>query len=298
MTARAATLVVLAMLGLVLGSTEAAAQRTCQFAVPPSGASIDVALHPAYVTSIDIWENLREKASGSLGPPNYEVRPMSARTLLIRPLRLDAPPGNITLPTVSGVKVVVAVTVIADATLACSLVTVELVTEAEAFQRRVDDEVARQTATMAADLATMRAELADRVRAGIDQELATRALTRRSLVSARSIARSPDDLVVRVGQVLYLGDGAIVAFEIQNRRRATVSLAAVALRGRGDGDLAAAVALEGGPSPDGIGRVAGNGVTRGVLVVRSVASVRGANLTLIVTPAAGPTVRVPGMRLE
>lgn len=290
----------LVFIGLSAGAGLARAQRTCKFAVPPSGASIDVPLNPAYVTSIDLWENLKDKVSGSLGAPDYEVRPMSARTILIRPLRAGAPPGNMTLPTVSGVKVVVAVTTITDLAQACSLVTVELVTEAEAFEQRVDEEVARRTAGLTSELTTLRAELADRVRAGIDQELATRAVARRELASARASGRSADDLIVRVGEVLYLGDGALVAFEIQNRRRTTVAIDGVTLRGGADRELAAAVALEGDAGEGGIGRVAGNGLTRGAIVVRSVASVRGKALTLTVRPVAGQgaAVTVGGVTLR
>lgn len=288
------------LVGLATSAGDAFAQRTCAFAVPPSGASIDVPLNPAYVTSIDVWENLKDKVSGSLGAPDYEVRPMSARTLLIRPLRPNAPPGNMTLPTASGVKVVIAVTTVTDLTQACSLVTVTLVSEAEAFQRRVEAEVAKRTAGLEAEAAALRAEMSDRVRAGIDQELAARAVARRELVSTRAIDRSPEDLVVRVGEVLYLGDGAVVAFEIQNRRRSTISIDAVTLRGTGARELAAAVALEGGTVADGLGRVAGDGVTRGAVVVRSVATVRGQALTLTVRPVAGQggAVTVKGLRLR
>lgn len=300
MSPRIHSMMVVIALGSGLVATSAHAQRTCKFAVPPSGASIDVPLHPAYVTSIDLWENLKDKVSGSLGPPDYEVRPMSARTILIRPLRPDAPRGNMTMPTMSGVKVVVAVTVSTDPTQACSLVTVELVTETEAFERRVAAEVERRTASLAEELAVVRADQDDRIRAGIDQELATRAVARRELVSAQAIDRNADDLIVRVGEVLYLGDGAIVAFEVQNRRKATVTIAAVTLHGTDERELASAVALSGGAAGGGIGRVPGNGITRGALIVRSVAAIRGRGLTVTVRPVAGQgaAVVVKGIALR
>ena len=165
---------------------------------------------------------------------------------------------------------------------------------------RVADEVTRRTAALSAELAAVRADQADRISAGIDQELANRAVVRRELASARAIERSPDDLVVRVGEILYLGDGAVVAFEIQNRRHATVTLASVSLSGGGQRELAAAVAIEGGAAGGGIGRVPGDGVIRGALVVRSVAAVRGRGLTVTVRPVAGQgaAVDVKGVLLR
>jgi len=296
-TPRALVVLALVWLGLALGATDAAAQRTCNFAVPPSGASIDVPLHPAYATTVDLWEEVKDKASGSLSSAEYEVKFIGGNTLMIRPLRPQATPGNLTFPTKSGVKVVIAVQVVTDMTQACSLVAVSLVTEAEAFQRKLDEEVAKRTAALQAELTALRGELADRVRAGIDQELATRALARRECARTKAVDRNDTDLIVRVGEILYLGDGAVVAFEIQNRRR-TITLSSVQLLGPGGRDLAAAVVLEGGPATDGLGRAPGGAITRGTLVVRNVAALRKAPVTLVVTPATGSPVSVSGLAVK
>lgn len=280
---------------------DAHAQKTCPFSVSASGASIEVPTNPAYVTTVTLWEpiSVTTKARGSLDPKDYLVNPLGDRALVIQPLRTNAGPGNIVVPTKTGIQVAIAVRVDADPKVACSIVSVERVTEGEAFKRRVDEEVAKRTAAVEAELAELRAELAERVSATIDQELATRAVARRELVRARYVDRNADELIVRVGEVLYLGDGAAVAFEIQNRRKGKITIAAVELTADHQ-DQAAAVAMQGGTIAGGIGAVAANDVARGVVVVRSVARLRGRTLALVVKPAPGQggAVTVGGVVLK
>lgn len=280
---------------------DAHAQKTCPFSVSPSGASIEVPTNPAYVTTVTLWEPISGtvKARGSLDPKDYLVNPLGDRALVIQPLHTKAGPGNVVVPTKTGIQVAIAVRVDADPKVACSIVSVELVTEEEAFKRRVDEEVARRTAATEAELVKLRAELAERVSAAIDQELAARAVARRELTRTRYVDRNGDELIVRVGEVLYLGDGALIAFEAQNRRKAKITITAVELTADRQ-DQAAAVAIQGGTVAGGLGAVAGNDVTRGVVVVRSVARLRGKSLALVVTPAAGQggAVTVGGVVLK
>jgi len=147
---------------------------------------------------------------------------------------------------------------------------------------------------------TLRAELAERVRGGFYEELAARAVDRRDLVRTRYVDRNADDLIVRIGEVMYLGDAAIVAFEIQNRRKAGVVITGVELTAGPGDDQAAAVALAGGTSGGGLGLVASTSILRGALVVRSAARLRGKPLALVVTPTTGQgsAVTVAGVVLK
>lgn len=286
------------LVGLVVAVPEAHAQKNCAAAVPPSGASIDVTTHPAYMTTVSLWEPLgSQTALGTL--VGYEVSPLPPRGFGIHPENVKAGPGNMTITTKSGVKISIAVSVVPDKAEACSFVTIDLVTEAEAFTRRVDLAVEERTLALEQELSALRRELDERVRSRIDDELARRSVVRRSLERANHVDRSADDLIVRVGEILYLGDGAVIAFEIQNRRKATVTVEAVSLIGK-RGDEAAAVALDRAPAGSGLGQVTGNGVTRGTVVVRSVARLRDQKLTLTVRPAAGQggPVAVKGVVLE
>lgn len=276
------------LVGLVLVASEASeahAQKNCTVAVPPSGASIDVTTHPAYMTTVNFWEALGSGAGlGTLS--GYEVVAQPPKGFGIHPTKGDVGPGNIAVTTKSGVRVAVAVSVVTDKAQACAFVTVELVTEAEAFRRQVEAAVAERTAALERELVAARTEVAERVQTELDREVARRAVRRRVLSRTNFVARNEAQMIVRVGEVLYLGDSAVIAFEVQNRSKVAVSIAAVELTA-GRGDEAAAVEMEGADDGVGVGRVASNGMARGVVVVRSVVRLRGKALALRVSPTAG-----------
>jgi len=295
---------VLVLFLLLAGTRVAHAQKLCEFPVGPSGGAFEVLVHPLYVTDFDFKEKLSPSVVVSdLRGKDYTVDFKASGTgLSVHPENEKARPANFNAETSSGsIKVSVALSVATDHKQACTRVIFNKVTEAEAFRRRVDEQVQEETAKLRGELEDLKKDVDRQVRQGVDEYLADRVLLRHESVAMNAIGRS-DDVVVRVGEVLYVGDDAFVFFQVENRSKLRYRFATAQLLA-GRKDEANAVRLlatsRGVPEAGTMGSIPVGTIAQGVVVVRQVGRLRGQSLALVASEPDGKRqVRVDGIVLR
>ncbi|MBK9031544.1 MAG: DUF2381 family protein [Myxococcales bacterium] len=294
---RPVTLATLALAVVLAAITArpAAAQKSCDFLVPPSGGAFEIAVHPAYLTSLQFPNKLTSANTSDLA--EYEIRKDGDTGLLIRPKAASVPPANINAQS-GPIRVSVGLRTVADAKDACALVTFTATTEEEARQRAIDEAVAAQTAALKAEVAAVKRDIAAQVRAQLDAAIADRAMARLDLARLTAVERNDDGVVVWALRAVYLGSALLVNVEIENRSGATFRVAGLELRD-GAKNLATAARLATGASAGIVGTVASGAKVRGVVVVRDASQLTGKDLVLVVRTPDGKgqiTVRKLGLR--
>ena len=283
--------VVLSLLAVValavLTARPAAAQKACDLLLPPSGGSFEIAIHPAYLTSIQFPEKLGSAKTSDLS--EYEIRPDGDRGLLIRPKLAKAGAANINLTT-GAVRLSVNLRTVDEPKDACAIVTFKATTEEDARQKAIDDAVAARTAALSAELAALKAEQAKQVRAQLDATIAARSIARLDVVRLKAVERSGAGIVAWVLRAVYLGDDVIVNLEIENRSGAAFQVAAVELQVDGK-DRATAVRFAKDATT-----VAAGAKLRAAVFVPAAATLKGASL--VVRGSSGDAVTVGRLGLR
>ena len=283
--------VVLSLLAVValavLTARPAAAQKACDLLLPPSGGSFEIAIHPAYLTSIQFPEKLGSAKTSDLS--EYEIRPDGDRGLLIRPKLAKAGAANINLTT-GAVRLSVNLRTVDEPKDACAIVTFKATTEEDARQKAIDDAVAARTAALSAELAALKAEQAKQVRAQLDATIAARSIARLDVVRLKAVERNGAGIVAWVLRAVYLGDDVIVNVEIENRSGAAFQVAAVELQVDGK-DRATAVRFAKDATT-----VAAGAKLRAAVFVPAAATLKGASL--VVRGSSGDAVTVGRLGLR
>jgi hypothetical protein len=255
------------------------------------GGSYDVLLHPDFVTVVYLPDAIQKAIASD--PAGYEVKPIGATSLAIRPLlsgsARDARPASLAIVTAT-VKISIVLRIAASRDEAMTQVTFKRAEVEAELRRRIDDGVRERTAALESRLAEMQRTMDAALPALAEELIAARVLQRRDRRPLRAIERNDDHVVVEATEVVYLGDDAYVLFAIENRGRAPFRVARVELRDRAR-DRLAVVRIAGdaaeapGPGVLGVVRPGGNG--RGVIVVRRAADVTGTPLALTVSGPGG-----------
>ena len=283
-------LVLMTMTIAMFAPRAAHAQQAKEFLVPPAGGTYEIAVHPAFVTALSFPEKLSPKALASDIPDNYDIKANGENGISIRPLKPDAKPANITLQTLSGaVRVSLTLRVVTDTKDAMTLVSFRQTSEDEAFKQRVADQVAKETTALRAELASAKADLDKRIRASVDEVVAKRALGRLEVHGLKAVERNGDNVIVRVPRVVYLGDDALLYFDIEDRDRSPYRLAKVQIMTSGK-DYAGAVQFASDTATKDeavLGVVPASGRGQGVVVIRQWAQLVGRSLTLVVEQPDG-----------
>ena len=271
----------------VLTARPAAAQKACDLLLPPSGGSFEIAIHPAYLTSIQFPEKLGSAKTSDLS--EYEIRPDGDRGLLIRPKSVKAGAANINLTT-GAVRLSVNLRTVDDSKDACAIVTFKATTEEDARNQAIDAAVAARTAALAAELAALKAEQAKQLRAQLDATIAARSIARLDVVRLKAVERNSAGIVAWVLRAVYLGDDVIVNLEIENRSGAAFQVAAVELQVDGK-DRATAVRFAKDATT-----VAAGAKLRAAVFVPAAATLKGASLVVRGTSGDAVTVGSLGLR--
>ena len=283
--------VVLAVAALT--ARPAAAQKSCEFLVGPSGGAFDVPISAAYLTSLAFPQKLGQANTSDTG--DYEIRRDGDSGMLVRPRTPQAKAVNITI-TSGTMRVSVGLRIAADAKDACALVTFRATTEEEARQRAIDEAVAARTAALDAQLAALKRDVAAQVRAQLDGAIADRAVSRLDIARLNAVERNDAGVVVWVLRVAYLGRDALVNVEIENRSSTTARVTDIEIR-NGATNVATAARLVSGAGNGAIGAVAPGAKVRGVVFVRDLATA-GKAPTLVVRFLDGAPVTVGGLGLR
>lgn len=276
-----------------LSARPAAAQKSCEFLVGPSGGAFDVPISAAYLTSLAFPQKLGQANTSDTG--DYEIRRDGDTGMLVRPRTPQAKPANITI-TSGTMRVSVGLRIAADSKDACALVTFRATTEEEARQRAIDEAVAARTAALDAQLTAIKRDVAAQVRAQLDGAIADRAVSRLDIARLNAVERNDAGVVVWVLRVAYLGRDALINVEIENRSNTTARVADIEIR-NGDKNVATAARLVSGAGNGAIGAVAPGAKVRGVVFVRDLTTA-GKAPTLVVRFLDGAPVTVGGLGLR
>jgi hypothetical protein len=249
------------------------------------GGSYEVPVHPDFVTVFYLPDKITRAVASD--PTNYEVKSLGATSLAIRPLKGTARPANLAIATES-IKVSVVLSIAPARGKALTQVTFKRADVEAEVARRIDEAVAARTAALQAQVAEMKRGLDAELPTLAEGVIAGRVLQRREVKRLNAIERNDANVIVRVTDVVYLGDEGYLVFEIQNRDRSPYRVAGVqVLAGADDraslarlSTTAAEVATEGI-----LGVVAPRSRGTGVVVLRRVDEVMGKRLSLVV---AGP----------
>ena len=144
---RHAALAASIIIALALGAGPAVAQDSGQAKtiLVDEGGSYEVLVHPDFVTILYLPDKL-EKALGS-DTTSYEVKPIGATSVAIRPLKPDAKPANLALATAS-IKVSVVLRVSQSRDAAMTQVTFKRADVEAEVRRCIDEGVAARTAEL------------------------------------------------------------------------------------------------------------------------------------------------------
>ncbi len=274
----------------------AAAQKTCDFLVPPSGGAFDVPVNPVFLTNLQFPEKITSANTSAL--KDYKItRSPDETAYTVIPININVQPANINI--VSGsMRVSVSIRVVKDPKDACAMVSFRATSEEEAFQRKVEEEVAKRTAKVEAELEAIKRDQAARVRDELDGVLADRAMARLEIQRLSAVDRSDEGVVVWVMRAVYLGNDLLINIEIENRARGPYRVADIELR-EGDKNRATSARLASGAAGGLVGTVLPGAKVRGVVVVRDGAKLSGKDLTLVTRTPDGKgsvTVRRLGVR--
>ncbi|MEZ4399945.1 MAG: DUF2381 family protein [Kofleriaceae bacterium] len=261
----------------------AAAQKSCEYLVAPSGGAFEIAVNPAYLTSLQFPGKLASANTSDL--KDYEIRKDADTGLLVRPKAEGVKPANINV--VAGTtRISVGLRTVPDAKDACALVTFRATTEEEALERRVAEAVAARTAALEAELATVKRDQDARVRAALDGALADRAMARLDMQRLSAVERNEAGVVLWVMRGVFLGADLMVNVEIENRSGVPFVLADLELQLDGK-NHATAARLATGTGGALLGTVAPGAKVRGIVVARDGAQLAGKDLALVARTADG-----------
>jgi hypothetical protein len=137
-----------------------------------------VLVHPDFVTVVYLPDKI-EKALAS-DTQSYEVKPIGATSLAIRPLKADAKPANLALATAS-IKVSVVLRMAQSRDAAMTQVTFKRADVEAELERRIAEKVKARTAELEAKVAAMQQQMDAELPKLADGLIAARILQRRDL---------------------------------------------------------------------------------------------------------------------
>ena len=240
-----------------------------EFLIPPGGGAIDVPVHVSQICILSFPEKLVPK--GIISSPDFEVQTWGPESVAVR-----AGPGatsaTVALVTASGaVKINATIRVVPESEPAFTLVRLKPASEEEAFQARVEADVAKKLAPLQAQLAELRRGQDVRVQGLADQAATSGALQRSGVVQLDARERNDTHVILHVTKAVLLGETVYVLFDLENRGKAPFRIASLRVRSkRGGVELAASPFLEGAGSDP---RVKALGVVPKKARVRGVAAV-------------------------
>ena len=261
--------------------TAATAQGEATVLVPPQGGTADVPVRFSSNVLLTFPSALAPRVIQS--SPDWVVRAF-ADSVVARAVTAAAQPTTIALATADGaIEVNITLRLVPESAAALALVRFQSATAEEAFRAAVDAEVARQTATLRAELARARRSMDAQIRARADRLVARRLLARLDLQRVKAHARNRDNVIVHGERIVRIGDAAFLLFELENRSTSPYRLATVALRDRSGVDRAGAIVLD-RPADAGLLAVVPAGTSaRAALVVRQPTTLLGEPLTLTIS---------------
>jgi hypothetical protein len=191
---------------------------------------------------------------------------------------------------VSGaIKINVTLRVVTAKDDALALVRFRPASSDEAFQARVQAEVARQMAPVQAELAKTKQAVDVLLRERADRLMAERLLKRNDVLHLSAHERNNDNVIVHVERAAMVGDDGYLFFEVENRSNAPyrVARAQILFHDKPLDGLARLFSAAIDKDPAVLGVVPAGTSARGVVVVRSSDQVRGKDLALEVSDPTG-----------
>ena len=254
--------------------------------VGPGGAAFEIPIHPRQICTLSFPEDIA--SSGLASAPDLEIKPWGTQAIGVRAESATTPVTTLAISTKSGtVKVNLTLRVVPPEVEALTMVRFRAVSAEEAFQARLEKEVAARLAPMQAKLEVAQRDIDTKIRERTEEMVAERALTRRSVISLNAHERTDEHVVAHVEEAMLLGEDAYLFFEIENRSAAPYRLAraTVVADGKAVSGMARLRSSAVDKAPSLLGVVAAGTSARGVVVVRSATSLRRKPLRLrLLTP--------------
>jgi hypothetical protein len=253
--------------------------------VGPRGAAFEVRLDPNQICMLLFPENVAE--SGVRSTADFESKFWGPQVIAVRPTNAKALPASLAIITTSGnIRVNLTLRVMSPGENALTLVRFQAVSEEEAFEDRLQKEVAKRVAPIQAVLEATQRNIDARIRDRADGMVAERALLRNQTISLNAHARTDDHVIAHVERALVFGEDAYLFFEIENRSTTPFRLAraTVVVDGRTVSGPARLRSTAVDKDPALLGLVAAGASARGVVVVRSAETLRRKALVLELTP--------------
>lgn len=263
---------------------ETARAASTDVVVAGGGGQYEVRLHPSLITSLH-FSNEVERVLAS-NQEDFTIRQMG-NAVAIRPNRADtAATGNVIITTES-LRITVILKVVDAAADAHAGITFKVAEAEEELERRIQLEVERR-------LTAERTRLAERVQQGIAEQIFAGFEARR----LRAIERNGANVIVKVPEVIRVGDDAYLRFTIQNRSGSTYRLTDVTVTA-GDDDRAGLVVFDGRRVPGPmLGQVPAGQSADAIVVVRDAGTIRGPVALEISESGGARAVRVKGIELQ
>jgi Protein of unknown function (DUF2381) len=266
-----------------------------EFLVAPGGSAFEVPVHAGAVCILS-FPGEKMESSALTSSADFEIMPWGDERspdrdrVAVRATR-KAEPATIALATKSGlIKINLTFRVVPENEDALIFVRFKAVTAEEAFQAKLDSELAKRLAPIQAELAAVKKTVDAEIRKRADQQIAERLLKRNEVTSLRSYERNNDSVIGRVERALLLGEDGYLFFSVQNRGDTPFRLAAVRVfaGGKAVNGPASLLSTAIAKDPTLIGVVAAGATARGVVVVHSADGVLTKALTV---ELAGPNER-------
>lgn len=218
-----------------------------EFLIAPGGGVIDVPIHASAICVFSFPEKLVPK--GIVSAPEFEVQTWGEENVAVR-AGDGATTATVALTTTTGkVKINATLRVVPENEPAYTLVRLVPASEEEAFQARVEMEVAKKLAPVRAQLAELARGQEARARTLAEQAITAGAMQRSGVETHQARERNNTHAIVHVPKAVLLGDTVYVLFELENRSKAPFRVAAVRVRSRRGAELAAVPYLGVAPDP-------------------------------------------------
>jgi hypothetical protein len=275
--------------------TASKAKGEIEFLVAPGGSAFEVPVHAGAVCILS-FPGEKMESSALASSEDFEIMPWGDERspdrdrVAVRATR-KAEPATIALATKSGlIKINLTFRVVPENEDALIFVRFKAVSTEEAFQAKLDAELAKRLAPIQAELAAVKKAVDAEIRNRADRLIAERLLKRNEFTALRSYERNNDSVIGRVERALLLGEDGYVFFTVQNRGDTPFRLAAVRVfaGGKAVNGPASLLSTAIAKDPTLIGVVAAGATARGVVVVHSADAVLTKALTV---ELAGPNER-------
>jgi Protein of unknown function (DUF2381) len=275
--------------------TASKAKGEIEFLVAPGGSAFEVPVHAGAVCILS-FPGEKMESSALTSSTDFEIMPWGDERspdrdrVAVRATR-KAEPATIALATKSGlIKINLTFRVVPENEDALIFVRFKAVSAEEAFQAKLDTELAKRLAPIQAELAAVKKAVDAEIRNRADHLIAERLLKRNEFTALRSYERNNDSVIGRVERSLLLGEDGYLFFTVQNRGDTPFRLAAVRVFAGGKAVNGPAILLSTAIAKDPtlIGVVAAGATARGVVVVHSADVVLTKALTV---ELAGPNER-------